>query len=94
MAVKTFLGRLVVVRIDRQPSSGADLFGKAVKLDRFAGRVRPHAGNYRDTAGGEFDGQFDDALMFGMIKRRRFAGGPDWNQTINSVFYLELDLFA
>ena len=64
MLVQTFLGRLVVVRRDRQQSRDALLLRVARQGGDFLGVVASDPCENRDAAGYDFDREIDDAVAF------------------------------
>ena len=85
MAVDAFLRRAVVIGNDGQGVIGADAFGFLRQRDGFAGVIGAGAGDYRNAAGGVFDGGFDHGQMFVHRKRGRFAGGADGDNGVGAV---------
>ena len=62
----------VVIGRDDEGGVGAGLFGVTGQFDRLGGAVGAGAGDDGDAAVGDFDGHFDDALVFGVDRASGF----------------------
>ena len=82
MRVEPFLGRLVVIGNDDERGVGPGLVGMARVFHRLGGVVRSRSGDHRHAARRRFDGEFDNALVLLLRKRRRFPGGTDRNEAM------------
>ncbi len=91
MAVETFLGRLVVVRYDRQGVVGARFPGIGGKLDRLGGGVRAGAGNDGDALCGVVHRGLDQQPVLVPVHRRRFTGGADHDDAVGAFLDMPVD---
>ena len=91
MAIKPFLGRLVVIGRHDKGGIRAGLLGVFRQHDGFLGRVRAGAGDHRDPTLGHPDADFHDPHMLVVAQRRRFAGRAAGHQPVGSLFDLPVD---
>ena len=91
MAKEPLLGRLVVVGSNQERPVGTDLLGVFGQTDGLVGRVRPGAGNDRDTSRHGFNGEGHHALMLSMREGGGFAGCSTWDDPVCTIRDLKLD---
>ncbi len=76
-------GRLIIIRPHLQGGIGPDLFSMFGHHNGLLSTVGPGPGNHRNPAPGFFNGNFDDLVMFFVIKGRGLAGGSARDQSID-----------
>src|SRR5439155_19624857 len=67
---QTFLRRLVVVRRDLERTIRTAFFRRDGQVNRFVRRIATGAGEHFESAGGEFDRQFDNVYVLLETERR------------------------
>jgi hypothetical protein len=91
MLVQTFLGRLVVIRHDRQAGSSPYLGSITRQLDRLRGRIGARTGDDWNTAGDNLNRETDQFAMLIDIDRRRFARRANDYDAIGTFLDVVLD---
>ena len=88
---EAFLRGLVVIGSDGEDAVGAEFLDFVGERDDFGGVVAAGAGEDRDLALGDFEGELNDAEMLGMRERGAFPGGAAGDEEVDARVELALD---